>query len=223
VVIGADGFGFAQSGRWVKIEQLGRVRIGNDVEIGANTCIDRGALDDTVIGRREARQPGADRPQRAIGAHGHCRQCRCGRQCAHRRTADRWGANILGHLTIADGVAISPTPWSCARSRSRASTQAFSAGNERPMGKERCNLKQLHALRERVKALEKAWEPRQQTEIDDGYSRNSQATAPPLSFLLVDRVLELERNTRIKAIKNVTFNEPFFTGHFPAARSCPAC
>src|SRR6218665_2620029 len=34
-------------------------------------------------------------------------------------------------------------------------------------------------------------------------------------FLLVDRVLELERNTRIKAIKNVTFNEPFFTGHFP--------
>ena len=35
---------------WVKIEQLGAVRIGDDVEIGANTCIDRGALDDTVIG-----------------------------------------------------------------------------------------------------------------------------------------------------------------------------
>jgi hypothetical protein len=96
--------------------------------------------------------------------------------------------------------------------------------NERPMGKERCNLKQLHTLRERIKALEKAWEGRRSTtEIDDGYSRNSQATASPLSFLLVDRVLELERNTRIKAIKNVTFNEPFFTGHFPAARSCPAC
>jgi len=50
VVIGADGFGFALfEGRWEKIEQLGAVRIGNDVEIGANTCIDRGALDDTVI------------------------------------------------------------------------------------------------------------------------------------------------------------------------------
>ncbi|HEY0201613.1 MAG TPA: UDP-3-O-(3-hydroxymyristoyl)glucosamine N-acyltransferase, partial [Burkholderiaceae bacterium] len=50
VVIGADGFGFApENGAWVKIEQLGAVRIGDDVEIGANTCIDRGALADTVI------------------------------------------------------------------------------------------------------------------------------------------------------------------------------
>ncbi len=54
VVIGADGFGFApqqtELGRtWVKIEQLGAVRIGNDVEIGANTCVDRGALHDTII------------------------------------------------------------------------------------------------------------------------------------------------------------------------------
>ena len=50
VVIGADGFGFAPDGeRWEKIEQLGAVQIGNDVEIGANTCIDRGALQDTVI------------------------------------------------------------------------------------------------------------------------------------------------------------------------------
>ena len=49
-VIGGDGFGFAPDGdAWEKIEQLGAVRIGNDVEIGANTCIDRGALDDTVL------------------------------------------------------------------------------------------------------------------------------------------------------------------------------
>lgn len=49
-VIGADGFGFAPDGQdWVKIPQLGRVLIGNDVEIGANTTIDRGALDDTII------------------------------------------------------------------------------------------------------------------------------------------------------------------------------
>lgn len=50
-VIGADGFGFApDGGHWVKIPQIGRVVIGDDVEIGANTTIDRGALDDTVIG-----------------------------------------------------------------------------------------------------------------------------------------------------------------------------
>jgi UDP-3-O-[3-hydroxymyristoyl] glucosamine N-acyltransferase len=51
VVIGADGFGFApDAGRWEKIEQLGAVLVGDDVEIGANTCIDRGALQHTVIG-----------------------------------------------------------------------------------------------------------------------------------------------------------------------------
>ena len=49
-VIGSDGFGIAMDeGRWIKIPQIGRVVIGNDVEIGANTTIDRGALDDTVI------------------------------------------------------------------------------------------------------------------------------------------------------------------------------
>lgn len=51
VVIGADGFGFAQAPEgWFKVPQLGGVRIGDDVEIGANTTIDRGALGDTVIG-----------------------------------------------------------------------------------------------------------------------------------------------------------------------------
>lgn len=50
-VIGSDGFGFAKEGDcWIKIPQIGRVIIGNDVEIGANTSIDRGALNDTVIG-----------------------------------------------------------------------------------------------------------------------------------------------------------------------------
>ncbi|NLO80411.1 MAG: UDP-3-O-(3-hydroxymyristoyl)glucosamine N-acyltransferase [Xanthomonadaceae bacterium] len=49
-VIGADGFGFANDrGRWVKVPQLGSVRLGDDVEVGANTCIDRGALGDTII------------------------------------------------------------------------------------------------------------------------------------------------------------------------------
>jgi UDP-3-O-[3-hydroxymyristoyl] glucosamine N-acyltransferase len=51
VVIGGDGFGFAPDrGTWVKVPQLGSVRVGNDVEIGTNTSIDRGAIEDTVIG-----------------------------------------------------------------------------------------------------------------------------------------------------------------------------
>lgn len=51
VVIGADGFGIANDhGKWIKVPQIGSVRVGDDVEIGANTTIDRGALDDTIIG-----------------------------------------------------------------------------------------------------------------------------------------------------------------------------
>jgi UDP-3-O-[3-hydroxymyristoyl] glucosamine N-acyltransferase len=51
VVIGADGFGIAQSPEgWVKVPQVGAVVIGNDVELGANTTVDRGAIDDTVLG-----------------------------------------------------------------------------------------------------------------------------------------------------------------------------
>jgi UDP-3-O-[3-hydroxymyristoyl] glucosamine N-acyltransferase len=49
-VVGADGFGFApDAGTWVKVPQVGSVKIGDDVEIGANTTIDRGAIDDTVV------------------------------------------------------------------------------------------------------------------------------------------------------------------------------
>ena len=88
VVIGADGFGFApDDGRWVKIEQLGAVRIGDDVEIGANTCIDRGALDDTVIedGVKLDNLIQIGHNVR-IGAHTrHGRLRRRGRQRAHRR------------------------------------------------------------------------------------------------------------------------------------------
>lgn len=52
VVVGSDGFGYVREGdRWLKVPQLGRVRIGDDVEIGANSTIDRGALDDTIIDR----------------------------------------------------------------------------------------------------------------------------------------------------------------------------
>ena len=61
-VVGADGFGFAnEKGAWIKVPQVGGVTVGDDVEIGANTTIDRGALDDTVIEDGvEARQPHHD-------------------------------------------------------------------------------------------------------------------------------------------------------------------
>jgi UDP-3-O-[3-hydroxymyristoyl] glucosamine N-acyltransferase len=112
VVIGADGFGYAEDqGRWVKIPQVGRVLIGNDVEIGANTGIDRGALDDTIIEEGVKLDNLIQIGHNCrIGAHTVIAGCvgiagstRIGRHC-------RIGgaAMILGHLEIADGVTVSP-------------------------------------------------------------------------------------------------------------------
>jgi UDP-3-O-[3-hydroxymyristoyl] glucosamine N-acyltransferase len=111
VVIGADGFGLAQDqGRWVKIPQVGRVVIGDDVEVGANTTIDRGALDDTVIeeGVKLDNQIQVGHNVR-IGANTAIAGCvgiagsaRIGRSCTIGGSA-----GILGHLEICDNAHIS--------------------------------------------------------------------------------------------------------------------
>lgn len=110
VVVGADGFGFApDAGAWLKIPQMGGVRIGADVDIGASTTIDRGALDDTVI------EDGVKLDNQIqighnvhIGAHTAIAGCvgiagstRIGRQCMIGGAA-----MIGGHLQIADRVMI---------------------------------------------------------------------------------------------------------------------
>ena len=110
-VIGSDGFGFARhEGRWEKIPQLGRVLIGVDVEIGANCAIDRGALDDTIIGdgcKLDNLIQVAHNVQ--IGEHTAIAACvgiagsaRIGRRCMIGGAA-----GILGHLDICDDVTIS--------------------------------------------------------------------------------------------------------------------
>lgn len=111
VVVGADGFGLAQeNGRWIKVPQIGRVVIGNDVEFGANTTVDRGALDDTII------EDGVKLDNQIqiahnvhIGAHTAMAGCvgvagsaRIGRHCTVGG-----GAVILGHLEIVDRVNVS--------------------------------------------------------------------------------------------------------------------
>ena len=111
VVIGADGFGFAPTeGRWEKIEQLGAVRIGDDVEIGANTCVDRGALDDTVI------EDGVKLDNLIqighnvkVGAHTAMAGCVgvAGSAVIGAHCTIGGGAVVLGHLSLADHVHIS--------------------------------------------------------------------------------------------------------------------
>ena len=110
VVIGADGFGQAMdNGRWIKVPQLGRVVIGNDVEIGANTTIDRGAIENTII---EDNVKLDNQIQVAhnviIGAHTAIAGCtaiagstKIGKHC---RIAGMVG--IVGHIEIADNVTV---------------------------------------------------------------------------------------------------------------------
>ena len=109
-VIGADGFGFApQGGRWVKIAQTGRVLIGDDVEIGANTSIDRGAVDDTVIedGVKLDNQIQIGHNCR-IGAHTAIAGCVgiAGSTAIGRHCMIGGAAMIGGHLSIADRAII---------------------------------------------------------------------------------------------------------------------
>ena len=110
-VIGGDGFGFAKEGEhWIKIPQIGRVVIGDDVEIGVNTSIDRGALDDTLIG------DGVKLDNQIQIAHNvvigdHVAMAGCvgiaGSTRIGRRCTIGGAAMIVGHIELADDVHIS--------------------------------------------------------------------------------------------------------------------
>lgn len=161
VVIGADGFGLAPSKEgWVKIEQLGAVRIGNDVEIGANTCIDRGALDDTVLEDgvkldnliQIGHNVRVGRNTAMAGCVGVAGSATIGANCTFGG-----GAIVLGHLSVADNVHVSAATV-VTRSIRKAGqyTGMFPIDDNATWEKNAATLKQLHSLRERLKALEKA-------------------------------------------------------------------
>jgi UDP-3-O-[3-hydroxymyristoyl] glucosamine N-acyltransferase len=112
-VIGADGFGFARDGeRWVKVPQLGRVVVGDDVEIGANTTVDRGALDDTVIGNGVKLDNLIQIAHNVrIGDHTAiaAQVGIAGSTVIGKRCTIAGQAGIIGHLEIADDVHITAT------------------------------------------------------------------------------------------------------------------
>lgn len=160
VVIGADGFGYAeQDGRWVKIPQVGRVILGDAVEIGANTTIDRGALDDTVIEEGVKLDNLIQIGHNCrIGAHSVIAGCvgiagsaRIGRHC-------RIGgaAMILGHLEIADGVTVSPGSM-ITRSLTQADTYTalMPFQTHAKWLKTAAQLRHLERMAERIARLEK--------------------------------------------------------------------
>jgi UDP-3-O-[3-hydroxymyristoyl] glucosamine N-acyltransferase len=159
-VIGADGFGMASDGeRWIKIPQTGRVIIGDDVEIGANTTIDRGALDDTVIedGVKLDNQIQIGHNVR-VGAHTAMAGCvavagstRIGRHCAIGGAA-----RIIGHLEIADRVTISAAAVvTKSITRAGAYAGALPSAPSREWARTVAHLRGLDRLVKRVRELEK--------------------------------------------------------------------
>ena len=159
-VIGADGFGYAnQSGAWVKIPQVGRVIIGNHVDIGANSTIDRGALDDTII------EDGVKLDNLIqvghnciIGEHTVIAGCVgiAGSAKIGKRCRIGGAAMILGHLEIADEVTVSPGSM-ITRSLHKPDTYTalmpFQSHAE--WLKTAANLRHLGDLTDRIKQLEK--------------------------------------------------------------------
>ena len=158
-VIGADGFGMANdSGHWLKIPQIGRVVIGDDVEIGANTTIDRGTIDDTVI------EDGVKLDNQIqighnvlIGAHTAIAGCvgiagstQIGRHCAIGGAA-----MIVGHIRIVDRVTVSAGTFiSSSIDQPGTYTGVYPFDDNASWVRTAAYVRQLTKLADRIRALE---------------------------------------------------------------------
>jgi UDP-3-O-[3-hydroxymyristoyl] glucosamine N-acyltransferase len=159
-VLGADGFGLAMDGgRWIKVPQLGGVVVGDDCEIGANTTIDRGALEDTVLEEDVRLDNQIQIGHNAhIGAHTAMAGCsavagsaRIGRNCLIGG-----GAGVLGHLELCDRVVVTAMTLV---THSIREPGEYSSGtplmDNRNWRRSAARFKQLDALARRVQAIDK--------------------------------------------------------------------
>lgn len=158
-VVGSDGFGFARDGAaWVRVPQLGRVLLGDDVEIGANTTVDRGALDDTVIERgvkldnliqiaHNVRIGEHTAMAAMVGVSGSTTigaRCTVGGQ-----------AGVAGHLSITDDVHVTGTSLVSGDIRhAGAYSSAISAEEAVVWRRNAARLRRLDELAQRLKKLE---------------------------------------------------------------------
>lgn len=161
VVIGADGFGLAaEKNRWVKVPQLGRVVLGDDVEIGANSTIDRGALEDTVIGNgvkidnlvQIAHNVKIGDHTAIAGCVGIAGSSEIGSHCMLGG-----GVGVAGHLKIADDVQVTGMSL-VARSLEKAGAYSSSmpAQPMRSWQRNAARFRHLDELAKRLKQIEKS-------------------------------------------------------------------
>ena len=160
VVIGGDGFGFAPNqGRWEKIEQLGGVRIGDDVEIGSNTCVDRGALDDTVLEEGVKLDNLIQIAHNVkIGAFTAMAGCSgvAGSTVIGKHCMIAGDVMFVGHIQVADHVQVTGST-TVTRSITKPGVYSglFPMDDNASWEKNAAILRNLHTLRDRVRALEK--------------------------------------------------------------------
>lgn len=162
-VIGSDGFGYAKDGdEWIKVPQLGRVIIGERVEIGANTTIDRGALEDTVIGNgvkldnliQIAHNVKIGENTAMAAFVGVAGSAVIGKRCTMGGRA-----GILGHLEIGDDVHVMATSLVTATlPRPGSYSSAFKAEPAERWHKSVARLNQLDDIARRLRALEQKLE-----------------------------------------------------------------
>jgi UDP-3-O-[3-hydroxymyristoyl] glucosamine N-acyltransferase len=159
-VIGTDGFGFAnEGGVYIKIPQTGRVVIGDDVDIGANTTIDRGALADTII------EDGVKLDNQIqighnchIGAHTAMAGCVgvAGSAIIGKYCTFGGAAMVLGHLTIADRVHVgSGSMVSRSIAEPGQYTGFYPLAKNADWEKSAAIVRNLSSMREKIRALEK--------------------------------------------------------------------
>jgi UDP-3-O-[3-hydroxymyristoyl] glucosamine N-acyltransferase len=159
-VIGADGFGLAfEHDHWLKVPQLGGVRIGDDCEIGANTTIDRGAIEDTVL-EEDVRLDNQIQIAHNVRIGAHTAMAGCS-AVAGSATIGRYcliggGAGILGHLNVADRVTVTAMTLV---THSIDEPGEYSSGtpfqNNRDWRRNAARFKRLDELTRRVQAIEK--------------------------------------------------------------------
>ncbi|MCC2595529.1 UDP-3-O-(3-hydroxymyristoyl)glucosamine N-acyltransferase [Pusillimonas sp. MFBS29] len=163
-VLGADGFGFApdprqESGAWAKIAQIGGVVLGNDVEIGANTTVDRGAIENTLIG------DGVKLDNQIMIGHNcligdHTAMAACvgvaGSTVIGKRCTIGGAAMLSGHLTLGDDVNVSGgTAITSSISEPGRYTGVYPYAEHVQWQRNAAVLPQLSTLRRRIRALEK--------------------------------------------------------------------
>jgi hypothetical protein len=191
----------------VKVPQVGSVRIGDDVEIGANTTIDRGAIDDTVVGDGVKLDNQIQVGHNVtIGAHTAIAACTgiSGSTTIGQRCMIGGMVGFAGHLTIADDVVVTGCSLVSASIKQRRQLlERHADGGDAGWRRMVAHLRRL------AKRSDDGGTPQ------DGYRSDHAAAAASVS-LLAGGSCARNASGKVRArLKNVTFNEPFFPGHFP--------